>query len=53
MTLERHPSDESLLRYVSGSLSAGPSLVVAAHLEAVPRLPRAGCEIRTTGRRIT
>ena len=33
MTLERHPSDESLLRYAAGSLSAGPSLVVAAHLE--------------------
>jgi len=34
MTLERHPSDESLLRYAAGSLSAGPSLVIAAHLEA-------------------
>ena len=33
MTLERHPSDESLLRYAAGSLGAGPSLVVAAHLE--------------------
>ncbi len=33
MTLVRHPSDESLLRYAAGSLSAGPSLVVAAHLE--------------------
>ncbi len=33
MTLERHPSDESLLRFAAGSLSAGPSLVVAAHLE--------------------
>jgi putative transcriptional regulator len=33
MTIERHPSDESLLRYAAGSLSAGPSLVVAAHLE--------------------
>jgi putative transcriptional regulator len=36
MTLARHPSDESLLRYAAGSLSAGPSLVVAAHLEACP-----------------
>ena len=36
MTLERHPSDESLLRYAAGSLSAGPSLVVAAHLELCP-----------------
>ncbi len=33
MTPERHPSDESLLRYAAGSLSGGPSLVVAAHLE--------------------
>jgi putative transcriptional regulator len=36
MTLERHPSDESLLRYAAGSLSAGPMLVVAAHLEVCP-----------------
>jgi putative transcriptional regulator len=36
MTLKRHPSDESLLRYAAGSLSAGPSLVVAAHLEVCP-----------------
>jgi putative transcriptional regulator len=36
MTLERHPSDESLLRYAAGSLSAGPSLVIAAHLEVCP-----------------
>ena len=36
MTLERHPSDESLLRYAASSLSAGPSLVVAAHLEVCP-----------------
>ena len=33
MTPERSPSDESLLRYVAGSLSAGPSLVIASHLE--------------------
>ncbi len=52
MTLERHPSDESLLRYAAGSLSAGPSLVVAAHLEAVRRLPRASRKIRTTWRRV-
>ena len=36
MTLEHHPSDESLLRYAAGSLSVGPSLVVAAHLEMCP-----------------
>jgi putative transcriptional regulator len=36
MTLERHPSDESLLRYAASSLGAGPSLVVAAHLESCP-----------------
>lgn len=33
MTLERHPSDESLMRLAAGSLSAGSSLVIAAHLE--------------------
>jgi putative transcriptional regulator len=36
MTVCRHPSDESLLRYAAGSLSAGASLVVAAHLEVCP-----------------
>jgi len=36
MILERHPSDESMLRYAAGSLSAGPSIVVAAHLESCP-----------------
>lgn len=33
MTMQHHPSDETLLRYAAGTLEAGPALVVAAHLE--------------------
>jgi putative transcriptional regulator len=36
MTSEHGPSDETLLRYVAGSLAVGPSLVVAAHVENCP-----------------
>jgi len=34
MIIVHHPSDETLLRHAAGTLGAGPSLVVAAHLEA-------------------
>lgn len=37
MTITHHPSDETLLRQAAGTLSAGPALVVAVHLE--------GCEV--------
>ena len=33
MSINHHPSDESLLRLASGALSAGPALVVSVHLE--------------------
>src|SRR5262249_49483715 len=33
MTINHHPSDETLMRMASGTLSAGPALVVAVHLE--------------------
>ncbi|HEV2503662.1 MAG TPA: ChrR family anti-sigma-E factor [Mesorhizobium sp.] len=33
MTINHHPSDETLLRLAAGTLSAGPALVVAVHLE--------------------
>lgn len=36
MTIHHHPSDESLLRYAAGQLPAGPSVVVATHLETCP-----------------
>lgn len=36
MTITHHPSDETLLRHAAATLSAGPALVVAVHLE--------GCE---------
>lgn len=36
MTIRHHPGDETLLRQAAGTLSAGPALVVAVHLE--------GCE---------
>lgn len=33
MTIHHHPSDETLLRQAAGNLNAGPTLVVAVHLE--------------------
>jgi putative transcriptional regulator len=33
MTINHHPSDETLLRCAAGTLSAGPALVVGVHLE--------------------
>lgn len=33
MTINHHPSDETLLRLAAGTLSAGPALVVSVHLE--------------------
>jgi putative transcriptional regulator len=33
MTINHHPSDETLLRYAAGTLNAGPGLVVGVHLE--------------------
>lgn len=33
MTIHHHPSDETLLRLAAGTLNAGPTLVVAVHLE--------------------
>jgi predicted ChrR family anti-sigma factor len=32
MTITRHPTDETLLRYAAGTLPEGPALVVAVHL---------------------
>jgi putative transcriptional regulator len=32
MTINHHPSDETLLRYAAGTLSAGPALVIGVHL---------------------
>jgi putative transcriptional regulator len=40
MTISHHPSDETLQRYAAGRLTAGPSLVVAVHLEGCPRCRR-------------
>ncbi|MCZ3378248.1 MULTISPECIES: ChrR family anti-sigma-E factor [unclassified Rhizobium] len=36
MTNKHHPSDQTLLRFAAGTLPAGPSLVVAAHLSGCP-----------------
>jgi putative transcriptional regulator len=33
MTINHHPSDETLLRLAAGTLGAGPALVVSVHLE--------------------
>lgn len=40
MTANHHPSDQTLLRYAAGNLSAGPALVVAAHLGGCPACQR-------------
>ncbi|MFK0166632.1 ChrR family anti-sigma-E factor [Rhizobium sp. NPDC090279] len=36
MTINHHPSDQTLLRFAAGTLPAGPALVVAAHLSGCP-----------------
>lgn len=33
MTINHHPSDETLLRLAAGTLGAGPALVISVHLE--------------------
>ncbi|MDN5848053.1 MAG: ChrR family anti-sigma-E factor [Nitrococcus sp.] len=33
MTVNHHPSNETLLHFAAGTLSAGPAVVIAAHLE--------------------
>jgi len=33
MTINHHPSDETLMRMATGTLSAGPALVVSVHIE--------------------
>jgi len=36
MTIQHHPSQDTLLRYAGGTLPSGPSLVVATHLSFCP-----------------
>ena len=36
MTIQHHPSDESLARHAAGILPAGPNLVVAVHIAGCP-----------------
>ena len=36
MRINHHPSDETLVRFAAGALSAGPALVVSVHLEGCP-----------------
>ncbi|MFC0220122.1 ChrR family anti-sigma-E factor [Pseudochelatococcus lubricantis] len=36
MTIAHHPTDETLLRYATGTLAAGPAIVIAAHLAVCP-----------------
>ncbi|MFZ5779130.1 MAG: ChrR family anti-sigma-E factor [Pseudomonadota bacterium] len=36
MTISHHATDETLMRYAAGRLSAGPALVLAIHLEGCP-----------------
>lgn len=36
MTIQHHPSEETLVRYAAGTLGAGPRLVIAIHLAGCP-----------------
>lgn len=36
MSIRHHPTDETLLRYAAGRLTAGPALAVSVHLEGCP-----------------
>jgi putative transcriptional regulator len=36
MKIDHHPRDETLMRYAAGTLGAGPSIVVGAHLANCP-----------------
>ena len=37
MTVQHHPSDETLLRFAAGTLTAGIRLVVGVHVDGCPR----------------
>ena len=49
MTINHHPSDETLLRHTAGTLSAGPALVVAAHVEGCEACRRRISEFESVG----
>ncbi|TIX90603.1 ChrR family anti-sigma-E factor [Rhizobium sp. P44RR-XXIV] len=49
MTANHHPSDQTLLRYVAGNLSAGPGLVVAAHIGGCPACRRTVAKFEAVG----
>lgn len=49
MTIHHHPSDETLLRHAAGTLSAGPALVIAAHLEGCQACRRRIAEFESAG----
>lgn len=50
--ISHHPSDESLLRFAAGTLPAGPSLVVATHLEGCPACRARLAAFTATGGRL-
>jgi putative transcriptional regulator len=49
MTINHHPSDETLLRYAAGTLSAGPALVVGVHLERCGLCRARGADFESIG----
>ena len=50
--LRHHPSDETLLRYASGSLSAGLRIVVGAHMETCPTCRSHVADLEAVGGRM-
>ncbi|BCG96741.1 ChrR family anti-sigma-E factor [Mesorhizobium sp. 131-2-1] len=47
--INHHPSDETLLRQASGSLGAGPRIVVAVHIDGCPACAGRIAEFEATG----
>lgn len=49
MTLTHHATDETLMRFAAGTLSAGPAIVVGAHLESCDACRRRVAEFEALG----
>jgi putative transcriptional regulator len=47
--IKHHPSDETLLRYASGSLEPGPGIVVAVHLSFCPACAERIADLEAVG----
>ncbi|MEQ1955116.1 ChrR family anti-sigma-E factor [Mesorhizobium sp. CN2-181] len=49
MTINHHPSDETLLRYASGTLEPGPRVVVAVHVSGCRACEDRGADFEAIG----